>query len=132
MIRNVLFLFLLFFHLQYVFSHELATLHITEKCASSSIFKVFTEQVDSIEYADDEKVYLKPTNISYANTGFMLCNDQSSIFLPRLSIDENGYYLSGRSEDDVKLICSNPKCGKKWWYSKERTIYCPRCGHIGS
>ena len=33
--------------------------------------------------------------------------------------------------DDVKLICSNPKCGNKWWYSKEKTIYCPRCGHPG-
>ena len=130
MVRSIL--VILFFHLTYVFSHEQAAWHIPEKCASSSIFKVFTEQVDSIEYADDEKVYLKTANISYINTGFVLCNGQSSIFLPRLSFDQNGYYLSCRSKaDDVKLICSNPKCGNKWWYSKEKTIYCPRCGHPG-
>ena len=123
-------LVILFFHLTYVFANDTAAWHIPEKCASSSIFKVFTEQVDSIEYADDEKVYLKVANISYTNTGFVLCNGQSSIFLPRLSIDQNGYYLSCRSKaDDVELICS--KCGKKWWYGKKKTIYCPRCGNLG-
>ena len=129
MIRNVL--VVLFSHFTCVFASDQVARHIPEKCESSSIFKVFTEQSDSIESVDDKKVYLKAANLSYINTGFVLSNDRSSIFLPRLSVDQNGYYLSCRSkDDDFKLKCPDPDCGFRWWYS-DWGIFCPVCGTLG-
>lgn len=101
------------------------------KYMDSSIFRIATEQPYSIQHDDGEKLYLNPKNIHRAYGGHLLHSGHSFIFLPRLSFDYQGVYLARRSKDDLRLKCTNRKCGYVWWFSEEWSIYCPRCGAIG-
>ncbi|MDP1609079.1 MAG: hypothetical protein Q8L98_07185 [Chlamydiales bacterium] len=98
----------------------------------SSILQVTSKQPDSIEYLEGEKIYLKKENTFPICNGYVLCNGRSAIVLPRLSFDQNGYYLSSRSPDDFKLNCSNSRCGNVWWFTDNWSIYCPKCGSVGN
>ena len=94
-----------------------------------SIIQVVTEQADLIEYFNDGKLYLKAENICHTNVGLALYNGGSTILLPRLSVDQWGYYLNCRREDT--LTCSNSNCGYQWSLLEHASGYCPRCGWAG-
>ncbi len=104
---------------------------IANKYMDSSIFRVVTEQPNSIQHYDGEKLYLNPENIRRVKEGHLLYNGHSVIFLPQLSFDHRGSYLARRSKDDLKLTCTNTGCGYEWWLTDNWSIYCPRCGSIG-
>lgn len=106
---------------------------LATKCYSSRIFRIVSEQADSIQHFDGEKLYLKAENIRHANGKQFLYNDNSVIFLPTLSVNEQGFhYILCRSSDDVKLVCSNPDCSYEWWFTDEWSAYCPICDSIGN
>jgi hypothetical protein len=125
MIRNFLFIFV--FPMVCALANEPATF-MARDLEASSIIQVVVEQAESIEYFDGNKLYLKARNIRHTNVGLALCNEHSTILLPRLSVDQNGYYLSYRDEDH-KLTCT--KCGYEWSIFIHASEYCPRCGGIG-
>ena len=81
--------------------------HIPRDPESLSIMQVVIEQADSIEYVDKEKLYLKTKNIFHTNAGLVLYNGHSTILLPRLSVDQSGYYLCRRNKDET-LPCTIP------------------------
>lgn len=126
MLRNFLFVFI--FPVVCALANESAAC-MTRNPEASSIIQIVTEQPESIEYFDDGKLYLKARNICHTNVGLMLCNEHSAILLPRLSVDQNGYYLSSRDEDH-KLTCS--KCSYVWSILIHASLCCPRCGGIGN
>lgn len=97
-----------------------------------SIIQIVTEQPESIEYFDGDKLYLKPGNIYQTNGGIILQNGCSTIALPRLSVDQSGYYLVRRYPEDTMLVCN--KCKHKWSILEHASVYCPRpyCDGIGN
>lgn len=125
-----LFFFALFFPIVCIFATEPDETFRSKKISTSTIFRLVTEQVDSIEYFDGEKLYLKSDNICHTNAGRVLSNGRSVIPLPGLAVNQNGHYLSCRSKEDFKLKCSN--CGYVWWFSDGWSIYCPQCSSVGN
>jgi rubrerythrin len=80
----------------------------------------------------EKKLYLKAEKIFHTNAGLALYSGDSVIFLPRLSVDHMGYYLScGHRLDDYYFICPKPKCGTTWWFSETWSDLCPVCGTPG-
>jgi len=115
----------------YIFATELPAGEVSKM--TGSIMQIAINQADSIAGLDDDRLYLKSENIFYSQFGYVLHNAGSVIVLPRLSFDEHGQgFLLRRSPDDFQLTCSNPNCGKVWWFSDTWSIHCPRCGSVGN
>ena len=119
------------FPLSLAIADELTNEPTVNKYKVSSIFRIATEQPDSIQYDDGEKLYLNPKYIHRTHKGHLLHREHSVIFFPQLSFDHQGYYLTRRSRDDLRLKCTNRKCGYVWWFTEEWSIYCPKCGTLG-
>src|SRR5581483_289285 len=122
-----------FLMLLFPFIYTLSTQLPEASATTSSIIQVVMNQADSIKGRHEDKLYLKAENIFHSQYGHVLHDGRSAIVLPRLSFDENGEgYLLCRSADDFQLACSNPDCGKVWWFSDTWSIYCPKCGTMGN
>ena len=103
----------------------------TPKCQkiSSTIIQIITEQSDSIQYFDGERLYLKVERICPTNNGLLLCNNHSSILLPTLFTDPMGYYLPCLKT--CRMKCINPECKYCCWDAYKYGIECPHCEYPG-
>ena len=128
MIRQFLLMFIV--PVVCAYCNDQAVEHIPRDPESLSVVQVVIEQADSIEYVDKERLYLKAENIFHTNAGLVLYNGHSTILLPRLSVDQSGYYLCRRNKDET-YKCTNPKCGFKWSILEYPTVNCPKCGRAG-
>jgi hypothetical protein len=106
MIRNFLFVFV--FPMVCALAKDPTATDTSRDPEASSIIQVVTEQANSIEYFDGGRLYLKAGNICHTNSGLALYNGHSTILLPRLFVDQRGYYLSCHNRNDI-LKCTN--CG---------------------
>ncbi len=96
---------------------------------SSVVIQIVTEQSDSIQYFEEDRLYLKAERIFPINNGLLLCNGQSSIILPALFTDQTGYYLPCARR--YLMQCVNSNCGYCCWDAYEDGVACPACGAGG-
>ena len=116
-------------------AHDAENLNaLGESTTTPAIVQIFTQHPEAIQHYDrvERKIYLKAEKIFHTNMGPAVYSGNSVIFLPRLSVDHRGYYLScGRRWDDYYFTCPKAKCGKQWWFSDTWSDLCPVCGTAG-
>jgi hypothetical protein len=94
-----------------------------------TVDQIIKEQPDSIRSFDGERMYLVPHHIFATNSGLFLRDDRSSIFIPKLFVDEKGIYIPCVRK--LKMICVNDRCGYCCWDAYRDGIECPVCGYPG-
>lgn len=91
------------------------------------ISQILEEQPDAVQGYEEGKLYLSPDRISTTAYGIYLQSEESSIYLPQLSSDQNGCYIALNDlTNSMKVRCG--RCGFIFDLT-EIVTNCPNCNY---